>query len=349
MPNKKFTLAQPHNLSPMYHRKRNFFTELINNKMFIFLTITLLMLVIFSLCSFIFNNKVPEILFKLGIEKNIKTTLITQNNIVEITYNPESNSKIKILEEYLINNNINYNIDKEKIIPILSFNIKDLLSYWDKFTLALGSNNSGESVLIVNLQKFSFSILYAISIFIIELFFSLPIGCWISINKKSFKILNSTLAYLISIPDLLIFMFILVMIKNFLLLTIILILTGIIRMTYWTIQFAISEVKKEYMIILVNSNMNKISIIYKHLIPKIVSKILTIFSARIGYILGLISTINLIGFPIQWNVLNNIREYWKFQVDNILQVLFPLLYLSVFLISFRIWCIAISRTIDVTK
>lgn len=343
-----FSQKKQHFVVPI-HKNSNFLRKLLSNKLFIWLMTFTIIILIISLISFIFNGGVIPLLKELGIEKNIKPIFLRKNNLIETVYNPEVNEKIKLLVTFLEKNNIDYNIDYTKLVPKLSFNILDIINTKERFELLLGTNNLGESVLTSTMNKFAHSVLITMSIFIVELFIALPIGSFIPLNRRSFTICNVVFSYFIMVPDLVILMLLLVVVKNFFVLLTILLITGIFRLIYWTMQYCSAEIQKEYMIILVNSNLSKIALVYKHLIPKIISKILILFSARLGYIIGLISIINIIGFPIEWNVLNNIKENWKYLNDNIWQILFPIIHLTVFLLLFRLVIVSLARTIDTIK
>ncbi|MBN0919557.1 ABC transporter permease subunit [[Mycoplasma] gypis] len=330
-------------------KKTNSFKRFFSNWIGVTLMIIWLLLIIFSLISFFWTTQPYKNLHNINLDQNVVPWFSNSHNSqIKILINPNDIIYKKILLGLNSEPKIHYEIVRDSLVPQIQFNILEYIQKFSNGNIALlGTDSSGKDVLVNTLQLFFYSVGSSIVLFTLEMLFGLFFGTWLASKQNNLTNFFIKLSgSFITIPDIIYILVVLVSFGSLWSVIVMIFVTGFVRLSYWAHTYAADEYKKDYILALKSINVSSFRIIIRHVIPAIFGRILILFARRIGYIIFLIATISFLGYNIDWNLVSLFKENWPDRSKNIFQILFPTLYLFVFLVINQFLAIEIAKVID---
>ncbi|WP_027332738.1 ABC transporter permease subunit [Mycoplasmopsis gallinarum] len=322
---------------------KNFFKSKINLFLLFLISICLLA----GIITLFLNNAPLKKVANLNLDKNMPPYW-NWNFEYSTKYNAENNIS-QAIQKFLEDNNLPYFIGKKNgaLETKIYFNLNDFFQA-QKIQIKpfLGTDSQGKDVFIYSGQLFTKSIAIAATIFAFELFFGLFIGVYLASKKQISLQIIKTINVFISIPDIVTILLVILFTSNWYIIYFVIFLTGTFRMIYWAYQYGVYEFNQAYIDALISNNVSLIRIIWLHIIPKIIGKILIIFIRRISYIIFLIATLEFIGANTQNNIGSLFKDNWNKRDENLWQIWYPTFYLLIFFVSLQLIAINLAKTLD---
>ncbi|TNK85964.1 hypothetical protein [Mycoplasmopsis pullorum] len=316
----------------------------------IFLIIILVILLVLPCISLFWKNSDLQILKDYDLDKNI-VSFLKRNDYVQKSLIGK-NQKIK---ELLDNYDAQYFISENLSSQVINFRFADLLKSLNLRYPMLGTDASGNDVLVDSLHKIFYSLFLCLTLFIFEMCLGLIVGSYTALKQNVWtKTLNEIQKIMISVPDILIiiigWIFNLIqgnsLSSGLAIIYCLIFFTGTMRAMYWARELSVDVLKKDFIIALKVNDISNLRLIFIHLIPAILAEILILFARRVGYIIFLIGTISFLGLNIENSIAQSIKDNWKWWRLNPMQIFFPVVYLFVFLITWQMFIISFSIAIN---
>ncbi|VEU78112.1 ABC transporter permease subunit [Mycoplasmopsis columbinasalis] len=348
--NNQFRFVQTPKISKSHigyktNRWKTFFKSPYN----IILFATLILFLTLGIIALFLENEPFKNQKTLRLDENILP--LGQNTLKTIKYGGAKEENQITLEIFanLQKYNVPYEIKETIFGQNLVFSQSDYIkALYGNHVFLFGTDSFGKDVFVDSLQQFIISVGISAGIFSVELIFGLYIGIYLAwktqnpFTKISLKMMNVLLA----IPDIIMMIVVVVFIRNIYFIYIFVFLTGLIRMIYWAYQYSLQELNSNFIDALWSQNVSLHRIIYKHITFRILGRILILFIRRIGYIIFLIATLDFIGVPISYNVAITLKNNWVDRDLNPAKIIFPTLFLFVFLVDLQFLAIRIAKVLD---
>ncbi|MGX9358338.1 hypothetical protein ACWXVL_00935 [Mycoplasma sp. 128] len=350
----RFASQRKHNLD-IVGKKQSYFKRFFSNKIAVFLLIIWLLMIFISFINIFLNSSPYEEFANLNLDKNI-TAHITVSKDNPLLYTIEKRESDNIYQtiysivskedNHIYHTFITNNLQREYLV----FNLDQFFSSQAKHDYRyalLGTDRNGYDVLVHSLKLFFYSFGCAMLCFVVEMFFGFSCGIFLARKQSQLRsFIKKSLGSIVAVPDIMYILISLVIWNSITGVIVAIIVTGSVRLTYWAASYAEEEWNKEYVKALIAMNASVLRIVYVHILWAIFGRILILFARRLGYIIFLLATISFLGFTINWNIASLFKENWTDRAKNMWQIVFPTLYLFIFLITNQFLAIQIARVVD---